>query len=139
MNAILKTGLLIGVLCAIWMFVFGVAGWYKDPAMANLFFFVIVIEVGGLVWGLRQTAREGRSYSGQVIAGTMMAIVAGVVIVAASLVFTALVFKDALDAMRLNDPSATHMSGAMNGFIGTLVTGIVASAVIALWVRAPRR
>lgn len=139
MNAILKTGLLIGVLCAIWMFVFGFAGWYKDPAMANLFFFVIVIEVAGLVWGLRQTAREGRAYSGQVVAGTMMTIVAGVVIVGASLVFTALVFRDALDVMRLSDPSATHMSGAMNGFIGTLVTGIVASAVIAVWVRAPRR
>ena len=138
MNPILKTGLLIGALCAVWMFVFGFAGWYKDPAMANLFFVVVPIEIGGLIWGLRETAREGRAYSAQIVAGTMMSVIAGVVIVAASLVFTTLVFRDAMDIMRANDPSATPMSGALNGFIGTLVTGIVAAAVIALAVRAPR-
>ena len=139
MNPILKTGLIIGGLCAIWMFVFGMAGWYRDPATAKLFFFVVAIEVGALIWGLRQTAREGRSYAAQVVAGTMMAIVAGVVIVAASLTFTAVVFRDALDVMRASDPSATSMSGALNGFIGTLITGILGSAVIAVWIRAPRR
>ena len=41
--------------------------------------------------------------------------------------------------MRANDPSATPMSGALNGFIDTLVTGILASAAIAIRVRAPRR
>jgi hypothetical protein len=30
----------------------------------------------------------------------------------------------------------TPMAQAMTGFIGTLITGIVASAVIAIWVRA---
>ena len=32
--------------------------------------------------------------------------------------------------------SATPMANAMAGFIGTLVTGIVVSALIAIWVRA---
>lgn len=134
LNPILKTGLLIGVLCAIWMFVVGVAGWYRDPAMSRLFFFVIVIEAQCLFWGLRQTAREGRTYSGQIVAGTMMAIVGGVVIIAASLVFTS-VFRDAMDVMRSRDPVVTPMSAALNGFVGTLVTGIVFSALIALRVR----
>ena len=62
MDPILKTGVAIGVGCAIWMFVFGFTGWYKDPALANLFFFVIVIEIVGLIWGLRQTARQGKHY-----------------------------------------------------------------------------
>ena len=53
-----------------------------------MFFLVIVLEVGGLIWGLRQTAREGRTYIQQVVAGTMMAVIAGVVIIAASLAFT---------------------------------------------------
>jgi hypothetical protein len=44
MNPILNTGLLIGVLCAVWMFVCGVTGWYKDPALNLLFFLVIPIE-----------------------------------------------------------------------------------------------
>ena len=138
MNPILKTGLVIGVACALWMFVFGAAGWYRDPVTARLFFFVIVIEIAGLLWGLRQTAREGRNYSGQVVAGTMMAIIAGVVIIAASLVFTMAVFPDAMQRMRADDPSTTPMSQALGGFMGTLVTGILGSALIAIRVRAPR-
>ena len=139
MNPILNAGLLIGVLCALWMFVCGVTGWYKDPTLNSLFFLVIPIEIGGLIWGLRQTAREGRTYNQQVVAGTMMSVIAGVVIIAASLAFTMIVFPDAMDVMRATDPSATPMSGALNGFIYTLVTGILASAAIAIRVRAPRR
>ena len=120
------------------MFVFGFTGWYKDPTLNLLFFLVILIEVAGLIWGLRQTAREGRNYNQQIVAGTMMAVIAGVVIIAASLAFTTM-FPDAMDAPRAADPSATPMSQALNGFIDTLVTGILASAAIAIRVRAPRR
>ena len=138
MNPILNTGLLIGALCAVWMFVCGVTGWYKDPKLNLLFFLVIPIEIGGLIWGLRQTAREGRTYLAQIVAGTMMAVIAGVVIIVASLAFTAM-YPEAMEALRAADPSATPMSQALSGFIGTLVTGILASAAIAVAVRAPRR
>lgn len=139
MNPVLNAGLLIGGLCAAWMFVVGFAGWYKDRTTSWLFFLVVAIEIGGLLWGLRQTAREGRSYNQQVVAGTMMAIIAGVVLIAASLVFTMVVFPDAMESIRAVEPSATPMSQALNGFIGTLVTGILASAAIAVRVRAPRK
>jgi hypothetical protein len=139
MNPILNTGLAIGAACAAWMFVVGFAGWYKDPARASLFFLVILIEIAGLFWGLRQTAREGRNYNQQVVAGTMMSVIAGVVLIVASLIFTMFVFPDAMDALRVSDPSATPMSQALNGFIGTLVTGILASAAIAIRFRAARR
>ena len=139
MNPILNTGLLMGALCAVWVFVCGVTGWYKDPTLRLLFFLVVPIEVGGLVWGLRQTAREeGRNYSQQIVAGTMMAVIAGIVIVAASLAFTTM-FPDAMDAPRAADPSATPMSQALAGFSATLITGILASAAIAIVVRGPRR
>jgi hypothetical protein len=138
MNPILATGILIGGLCSVWMFVVGFAGWYKDPAMAWAFFLVVLIEVGGLVVGLRRTAVEGRTYTGQIVAGTMMAVIAGVIIIGASLVFTMAAFPDALDAIRATEPAATPMSQALDGFLGTLVTGIIASAVIAIWVRARR-
>jgi hypothetical protein len=157
MNPILAAGLLIGVLCGVWTFVMGLTGWYKDPATAWIFFFVIVIEVAGLVWGLRRTAREGRSYSGQVVAGTLMAVIAGVIIIGSSLLFTMVAFPDYLqqmaaaerqslqaqgrteaeiaEALRASQAAATPMAQAMSGFIGTLVTGILASAVIAIFVR----
>ena len=96
MNPILSTGLLIGLLCSAWMFVMGFTGWYKDPSLSHLFFFVIAIEVAGLVWGLRRTAAMGRGYGRQVLAGTMMAIVAGVIIIASSLIFTTVAFPDYL-------------------------------------------
>lgn len=138
MHPILKAGLVIGVACAVWMFVFGAAGWYRDPATARLFFLVVVIEIAGLWWGLGQTAREGRTYTGQVVAGTMMAIIAGVVIIPASLVFTMAVFPAAMERLRADDPSTTPMAQALGGFMGTLITGILVSAVIAIRVRAPR-
>jgi hypothetical protein len=158
MNPILAAGLLIGVFCGLWTFVMGVTGWYKDPAMMNAFWIVVVIQLFGLVWGLRQTARQGRGWASQVLAGTLMSVIAGVVIVASSLLFTIVFFPEyfgeiermgrevmrqqgksaeeiatALEASRL---LATPMRQAMAGFTGTLITGIVASAAIALVVRA---
>jgi hypothetical protein len=87
-----------------------------------------------------------------------MAVVAGVIVVASSLVFTMVAFPDYFreleDAYRVvaraqgksdaeiaqsirdNMAGATPMGQAMGGFLGTLVTGIVASAVIALIVRS---
>ena len=154
MNPVLAAGLLIGVLCGLWTFVMGFTGWYKDPRLVNVFFLVIVIEIAGLIWGLRRTASEGRTYGGQIVAGTMMSVIAGVVIIVFSLVFTTVLFPsyftDLQDAYRqilqqqgkteaeiaqkLNDASAgaTPMGQAIQGFMGTLITGIVASSVIGL-------
>ncbi len=158
MHPILSAGLLIGVLCGVWTFVMGFTGWYKDPVMLWAFFLVIVIEIVGLIWGLRQTAAEGRTYGGQIVAGTLMAVIAGVVIIGSSLLFTMVAFPDYFAeleaaqrqmlqaqgqtpeqieaAIESGRTSATPMANAMSGFLGTLVTGILASAVIAVFVRA---
>ncbi len=158
MHPILAAGLLVGLFCGLWTFVMGFTGWYKHPVMIRAFWFVVVIEIVGLVWGLRQTAREGRGWASQVLAGTMMSVIAGVVIVASWLLFTTVFFPDyfaeieqmgrevarqqgrseaeiaqAVEASRL---VATPMTQAMAGFTGTLIPGIVASAAIALVIRA---
>jgi hypothetical protein len=157
-NPILSAGLLIGVGCGIWTFVMGLTGWYRDPIMMRMFFLVVVFEIAGLIWGLRRTAAEGRGYGSQIVAGTMMAIVAGVVIICSSLLFTTVFFPDYFDelesshrrilqeqgrspeeidqAVRENAPGNTPMNNALQGFTGTLITGIVASAVIAIFVRS---
>lgn len=157
MNPILSAGVLIGVLCGVWTFVMGFTGWYKDPVLSILFLpAVIIIEVGGLYWGLKQTAAMGRAYAGQVVAGAMMATIAGVIVIGSSLLFTMVAFPDYFQelegmqrqllaeqgrspaeieaAVQLN--TSTPMGQAMAGFIGTLVTGIIVSAIIAIWVRA---
>lgn len=157
MNPILSAGILIGVLCSAWMFVMGFTGWYLDPRFAPAFFLVVLIEIAGLGWGLRRTAAQGRTYGAQVVAGTLMAVVAGVIIIASSLVFTTVAFPNYFtdlaavqrkvfeaqgmspgeieEAVRAT-AATTPMAQAMTGFIGTFITGIIASAVIAIWVRA---
>ena len=158
MNPTLVAGLLIGVLCGVWLFVMGFTGWYKDPTKAAAFFVVILIEIGGLIWGLKRTAAQGRTYSGQVVAGTTMAIIAGLVIIGSSLLFTTVffpdyfneleaIYRDMLQQQGKTDSEIaaeiaqwstgqTPLRNAFNGFLGTFVTGVVVSAVIAIWVRA---
>lgn len=160
MNPILAGGLFIGLGCAFWTFVMGFSGWYKDPAMALYAFLpgVILIEVAGLIWGLRRTAADGRTYSGQVVAGTLMSIIAGVIIICSSLIFTTVAFPEYFDElnaasreMMLKEgkteaeiaaaiseaaPMQTPIANAMSGFLGTFVTGVIVSAVAGLWIRA---
>lgn len=140
MNPVLGTGVVIGVLCGVWMLITGFTGWYKDPAMRNLFFFVIAIEIAGLLWGLRRTAAEGRTYGGQIVAGTMMAVIAGVIIMVFSVVFTTVLFPSYFEDMQrtFQRTGATPVGEALQGFMGTLITGIVASAVIGLFFRNKR-
>ena len=136
----------------------GFTGWYKDPARLNLFFMVVVIELAGLISGLRTTALEGRTYSGQVAAGTLISIVAGVVIFASSLLFTTVVFPEYFREVNatsrammaregrteaeiekvLHDeaPMQTPVRNALVGFAGMFVVGMFSTAVIAVWVRA---
>jgi hypothetical protein len=158
MNPILAAGLLIGVFCGLWTFIMGFTGWYKDPVMMNAFFVVILVEVFGLVWGLRQTARQGRGWASQVLAGTFMSVIAGIVVIGSSLLFTTVFFPnyfaeieqmgrevmmrdgrseaEIAQALEASRPMATPMAQALAGFTGTLITGIVASAAIALVIRA---
>lgn len=160
MKPIPAAGILIGVLCGVWMFMMGFTGWYKDPGKVNLFFLVIVIEVAGLIWGLRQTAAQGRTYSGQVVAGTLISVIAGIVIIGSSLLFTTVAFPEYFDEvnaisreMMLKEgkseaeirdvltaaaPMQTPLRNALIGFVGTFVTGVISTAVIALWLRARR-
>lgn len=158
MGAILKWGIVLGLLVEIWTFVMGFTGWYKHPSLLYLFFLVIVIQIGVLVLALRETAAQGRRYWGQVSAGTLISAVAGAIIVAGSLLFTTVVFPDYFRelaevqeqmlrqagrseeqiraAMDAYATANTPMSQALGGFIGTFLTGLVASLVIAGFVRA---
>ena len=158
MNTIVKAGLILGILCEVWTFLMGFTGWYKDPALLNLFWVVIAIQIGVLIWGLQQTAAQGRKYGGQVAAGTMISAVAAVVVFLGSLLFTLVVFPDYFDQMAeiqrtmledkgmsgeeietvMNAQAAfsTPIVNAVTGAIMTVITGCILSLVIALFVRS---
>lgn len=153
MKPTLKAGLLLGVLVLVWILVTGVTGWYKDPAMKSLFYFVVLIEIGVLIWGLRLTAKEGKTYGGQIGAGTMMAIIGAVLIFFGSFFFTDVLYPNYFTEVRqanfqdlvakgmtadqaeaelkLRDPMESSFVQALMGAVMTVVTGFVASLVIA--------
>ena len=155
MPPILLTGLLIGSLTGLCTFVLGATGWYRDPEKIGLFLpTAMVIQVAGLTWGLHRTARQGRTYSGQVVAGALISLIAGVVVSLASLLFSTVAFPDyipetralAREAMaRAGVPESeieiairghTSTSQAFGAFATTFVAGVIASAVISVWIRA---
>ena len=159
MNPIVRGGLVLGAACGGWIFVNGLLGWYKDPAMYGSFVpIVTAIEIIVLVWTLRQTAALGRTYSGQVVAGTMVAVIGGVIIIAASMIFSTVLYPnyfEEINAMTRDmalkagrnagevdaiiaaaAPMQTPVAAALAGFIGCVLTGVIGSAIIAIWVRA---
>lgn len=160
MRMTIKAGILIGVLCGLWMLIMGITGWYKDPVLLYLFWVVILIQLGVLIWGMRKTAGEGRTYGGQVLAGTLMSVIAGFILFFVSLLFTSVLFPNYFAELRamqseilrsegkseaeiamhvaLAAKTQTPLLQALSGMLGTIVTGFLASLIIAFFVRSKR-
>ena len=157
MKSILKTAVVIGLTCMAWQLVMGLTGWYLHPVLLNLFWIVILMQIGVMVWGLRLTAAEGRKYRGQVGAGVLMSVFGGVIIFFGSLLFTTVLFphyfedirrvgEEVLKAKGMSDaavksqldlqaPMQTPFMTALSGFLGTVVTGLVISLITAAFIR----
>ena len=153
MNSTIKSGILIGVLCGVWMLIMGYTSWYKNPTMYNVFFVVILLQIGVMVWGLKQTAAD-KAYAGQVIEGTLMSVYGGVILFVLSLVFTGVLFphyfeeiqnmyaqimrsqgkteQEIADAVQAAMKTQTTFLQALFGLLGTVATGVVASLIIAI-------
>ncbi len=150
-----RAGVLLGVLGVIWTFVMGFTGWYKDPVMLNLFFLVIPLEIGMVIWALRKTA-AGATWGGQIVNGLVLSLVASVIIFAGSLLFTTVAFPDYFadlqaaqtqmlktagmseDEIKTQVAAAAAMQtplvNALSGVIGTVVTGVIVAAIAgAIW------
>jgi signal transduction histidine kinase len=158
MNTVVKAGVVLGVLVVLWTFVMGWTGWYKDPAKLNLFYCVIPIQIAVLVWALRRTAAEGRGFGGQVGAGLVISLIAGVFAAIGSVIFTGVAFPNYFQELasiqermlreagsseaeirrQLASAAQTYNTpmNALFGFIGTMITGLLVSMVIAIFVRA---
>lgn len=156
MISTVRTGLLIGVSVVVWTFVMGFTGWYLDPALLNLFFLVIPIQIALLVVGLRSSAAEN-GYGKQVLSGTLASLLASVLISGGSILFTTVAFPSYFEEIRAVHSSMLEQAGkspeevraqveamaatqtpflqALFGAIGTVVTGLVSSLVIAAFAR----
>ena len=155
MSTTLKAGLLLGVLVVVWTFVMGLTGWYKDPVLLNAFWVVILIQVGVLIWALRKTGAQGNTYGKQVWAGTLLSNHAAIIIFCGSYLFTTVAFPSYFSDLRTIHEKMLLDSGmavaeaqktveaqqamqtpffqALFGAIGTIVTGVVVSSILALF------
>jgi hypothetical protein len=155
-NVTVKAGIWLGVLCVLWTLVMGLTGWYKHPALLNMFWVVVLIEIAVLVWGLRRTAAT-TGYLGQVGNGTVIAAIGAAIIFCGSLLFTTVLYphyfeelctiqKEMLRSAGRSEAEITAyidlgawmrtpLVNALMGVLGTVVTGFLASLVIAAFSR----
>ena len=152
----LRAGVILGLSVAAWTFVMGFTGWYKQPNLIALFWLVIPLQIGILLWSLHRTA-PATGYGRQVWNGVSSSLLGSIIIYWTSLLFTTVVFphyfqdletlgrqlsaKQGLSAaqidaaVRLQAPMQTPRASAMAGAIGTVVTGFLTSVVAAIWLR----
>ena len=132
-RAVIAGGVL-GALVTVWALVMGVTGWAFDPTTAPLFALVVPFEIVVLAVLLRATASEN-AFRAQLGTGTVAALTAAPIVFAQSLVFTGVLYADWFVA---HPESGTPLAQALAGVVGTITTGVVASALIGAFVRKKR-
>lgn len=157
MGTLVKYGLMLAAGVIVWMFVMGFTGWYKNPVLVSLFFLVIPFQVFLIVQALRETARRGAGYGAQIGAGVAISSIAAILIFGASILYTTVAFPTYFadihamqeKAMRQAGVSEegiaevlahakreyTPMSQAIQGFLGTVITGLVTALIAGRWIR----
>jgi hypothetical protein len=99
MKPTVQGGIMLGVATGLWTLVMGVTGWYKDPVMVNVFYLIILVEIGVLIWGLRKTA-PNNTYWQQVGAGMQIALIGSVIIFLVSIFFTTVLYPEYFTELR---------------------------------------
>jgi len=157
MNRNLKYGLALGAAVEIWPAIVIAAGWHKDPLLLYFFFLVLPIQATILILALREVSAEGGGYGRKVGTGLGVSLVGGVVVFLGAAFLTSVVFPHYFDELRVagaalltksgknadevaalmkaNEGSYNAWSTALQGFVGTMVTGLLVSLVAAGWIR----
>ena len=158
MQPTVKAGIVLGVAAEIWAMLTIAMGLHQNPMTMMLFYLVILIQAGVLVWGLRMTRSQNKTYGGQVTSGLIISGIGAAVVFVGSLIITNVIFPNYLmemqDGMRsflensgmpadqiqmqMDDmtKSNTPIMSAIYGAIGTVVTGLILSLIIAAFVKA---
>ena len=156
MKSTIRIGLTIGVLCALWQLVMAATGWIVNPRLWNLFYIVILVEVGVLAWGLKKTAAD-HSYAGQFLLGTGASVIAATFLFLFSMVLMSYLYPGLMSQMKILQADSLKQAGqseaqiaaavslqtplyqAAMGFVGTVVTGILATLLIGAFARRKPR
>ncbi|HEX7597688.1 MAG TPA: hypothetical protein VF518_05700, partial [Polyangia bacterium] len=75
----LRAGLILGLSVAAWTFIMGFTGWYKHPSLLFLFWLVVPMQIGILLWALRAMAPTS-GYGRQVWNGVSSSLLGSMII-----------------------------------------------------------
>ena len=156
MRVPLTYGAILGVVVGALGFVLATFGLHTNVALPLVFVgLATIINVVMVFLALRETAST-TAWAGQLLNGLVLGVVGAVIVFASSWVMTALVFPDynaefasasraALEASGLPAEQveaqmtpveqATPASSALSGAVGTVLTSVVAAAVIGIFKR----
>ncbi len=154
-------GVLLGALLGAWIFTLGFLGWFTHPVKRNFFWFVIVIQMAVLSWSVARSARDGCGLGRRFAHGVGASLVAGLIVIGNSLLFTTTAFPHALEqlremeltllrdagrsdddiraAVRMMETTHTPLAQALAGFAGTVVVGSILSLVLSLIFRGKKK
>ena len=157
MNTTFKYGLALGIVVEIWTAIVIAAGWHKDPLLLYLFFLVLPIQATILILALREISVSGGGYGRKVRTGLGVSLIGGVIILFGSVLLTAVVFPHYFDELRVageallvkagkkpeevatmmkaNESMYSPWSSGIQGFVGTMATGVLVSLIAAGWIR----
>lgn len=158
MNAVLKAGVALAVLVeivSVALIASGIAN--SNPIVGSIAFILvaIVLTVGCIFWGLKQTAADN-GYGKQLLNGLLIGVVAGVLVFAFSMINLTVLFPDYIDQSSLATiefleardlpeemlqaqvaklEGRTSVSESRGGLIGTIITSLIVGAIVAVFKR----
>ena len=155
-RTVLTGGVALGLGVAAWTLVMGFSGLYRHPTLSGLFFLVVPMQIGVLIWALRRTRAAGKGYGGQVMAGAQLSVIAAPIVFVQSYLFTAVIFPSYFSDIRAvyenilreqgldeaaiaqalqQADTPTSFGQALTGAVATIITGLFVSAIAAVFIR----
>lgn len=157
MNAVVKGGVVLAVLVSLVSILLIATGLHENPLVGGLGSIAayVVIDVAVVWWTLRQRAVVD-AYGRQVLNGLLVGLLGAVLIFVLSMVITTVLFPQAMDEMKASQlewmesmempeealdaqiakiEAATPMAAALQGAVFTVITSVIAAAIIGIFVR----
>ncbi len=158
---ILKFGIFIFLPGTVVTYVLGITGWYRNESISWLTYVLLPIQIAVFIWGLNETKKLGNNYLRQLWIGAAMSLVAGVLTAIASFLYSQVFFPNYLPELRtvvetslkeasisaerlqkelqLFDSVYSPTSLAAQSVVGSVISGFVMSAIIAIFIRAKNK
>lgn len=160
-KTILKFGVLLFLPGTIATYILGITGWYRNENTSWIVYIVLPLQIAILIWGLNETKKQGNNYMKQLWIGTAMSLVAGLLTAAANFLYSQVFFPNYIPELRATVENSLKQAGrtaeelkkglelfdsfynpasiAMQSVVSTVLSGLVMSAITAIFIRAKNK